>query len=107
MYLDKIQICASSIEAFYFRLARDGSFAYEKMAVGINTLSKILPDKLCKKAGIKKKTAHRLRITCATRVSRNGVNEKQTRERTDHTQIISRKLYGYLAARHFLLCYNI
>ena len=51
LYLDKIQICASSIEAIYFRPARDGSFAYEKMAVGINMLSKILPDKLCKKAG--------------------------------------------------------
>lgn len=63
LYLDTIQICVCSIEAFYFRPARDGSFSYETMAVGVNTLSKIFPDKLCKKAGIKRKTAHRLRIT--------------------------------------------
>ena len=50
----------------------------------MNTLSKILPDKLCQKAGIKRKTAHCLRITCATRLFQNGVNEKQTRERTGH-----------------------
>lgn len=45
LYLDKIQICVCSIEAFYFRPARDGSFAYETMAVGVNTLSKIFADK--------------------------------------------------------------
>ena len=49
LYLDKIQVCVKSVEASYFRPERDGSFAYEKMAVGVNTLSKILPDKLCQK----------------------------------------------------------
>ena len=54
------------------------------MAVGVNALSKMLPDKLCKKAGIKRKTAHCLSITCATRLYHDGVNEKQARERTGH-----------------------
>lgn len=58
LYIEKIRVCAQNVEAFYFRLARDGSFSYEKSPFGVNTLNKILPDNLCKQAGIKRKTAH-------------------------------------------------
>jgi len=84
LYLEKIKDYAKSIEAFYFRPARDGAFKYEKIPIGINTLSKILPEKLCKAAGITRKTAHCMRITCASRLFQNNINEKQTRERTGH-----------------------
>ena len=70
--------------AFYFKPHRSGCFAYEKSAIGINTLAKILPDKLCAKAGIERKTSHCLRITCATRLFQRSVEEKQIRERTGH-----------------------
>jgi integrase len=52
---------------------------------GMNSLAKILPDKLCAKAGIaERKTSHCLRITCATRLFQRSVEEKQIRERTGH-----------------------
>ena len=43
-------------------------------AVGMNTLNRILPDKLCAKAGLERKTAHSLRVTCATRLYQNSIN---------------------------------
>lgn len=57
---------------------------YEKVAIGINTLNKILPDKLCAAAGLAKKTSHCLRVTCATNLFQNGVEEKIIRKRTGH-----------------------
>ena len=43
--------CLQSLFHSYLdhRLVRNRSFAYEKIAIGVNTLSKILPDKLYKK----------------------------------------------------------
>lgn len=48
------------------------------------TLNKILPGKLCKKAGLPRKTAHCLRITCASKLFQNSFEDKLTRERTGH-----------------------
>jgi hypothetical protein len=42
----------------------------------MNTLNRILPDKLCAKARLERKTAHTLRVTCATRLYQNSINEK-------------------------------
>ena len=85
LYLEKIAVCIeANPNAFYFKPHRSGCFAYEKSAIGINTLAKILPDKLCAKAGIERKTSHYLRITCATRLFQRSVEEKQIRERTGH-----------------------
>ena len=50
--------------------------------VSINTLNKVFPD-LCEAAGVKWKTAHCLRITCASPLFNAGVQEKLTRERTE------------------------
>jgi integrase len=85
LYLEKIAVCIeANPNAFYFKPHRSGCFAYEKSAIGINTLAKILSDKLCAKAGIERKTSHCLRITCATRLFQRSVQEKQIRERTGH-----------------------
>ena len=63
-----------TVDVFYFR-PNTKDFAYSKSPVGINTLSKILPD-MCSSAGIKVKTAHCLRVTCATVLFQHGVDEK-------------------------------
>lgn len=85
LYLSKITECVKEKpDAFYFRPQRNGSFSYEKSAIGINSLNKILPDKLCARAGLERKTSHCLRITCASRLFQHSVNEKQIRERTGH-----------------------
>ena len=86
LYLGKIAQCVKAKpDSFYFSPQRNGTFEYEKSAVGINSLNKILPDKLCSKAGLPRKTSHSLRITCATRLFQSSVNDKQIRERTGHT----------------------
>ena len=46
-------------------------------------LNKVLPD-LCKAAGVKRKTAHCLSVTCASSLFNAGVEEKLIRERTGH-----------------------
>ena len=85
LYIDKAREGAVMADAFYLRPNRDGSFGYEKSAVGLNTLNSILPERLCAKAGLPRKTSHCLRITCATRLFQNSVEEKIARERTGHT----------------------
>lgn len=93
LYLSKISQCVlAKPDSFYFRPQRNGKFEYEKSAIGINSLNKILPDKLCSMAGLPRKTSHSLRITCATRLFQSSVNEKQIRERTGHT---SNSLFRY------------
>ena len=83
---------AESVESFYFRPHRKGTFEYEKSAVGLCTLNKILPEKLCLKAYLPWKTAHCLRITCATRLFQHNVEEKLAKERTGHK---SNALFSY------------
>ena len=51
--------------------------------MGINTLNEILPD-LCKAAGLSRKTAHCLRVTCASTLFNAGVKSKLIRDRTGH-----------------------
>ena len=66
-------------EAFYFR-PKSKTLSFENSPVGINTLNSILPN-LCKPAGIKRKTAHCLRVTCVSNLFNSGIEEKLIRER--------------------------
>ena len=76
---------AKKINGFYFRPNRDSAkFCYENAPLGINSLNKILPDELCQKAGLKRKTSHNLRVSCASMLFQNTVEEKLIRERTGH-----------------------
>lgn len=65
LYFSMVKELAEEKEAFYFMPYRDTppEFLYENSAVGMNTLNRILPDKLCGKAGLERKTAHCLRVT--------------------------------------------
>ena len=92
VYISKVQGFAESLQSFYFRPHRNGKFEYERSAVGLCTLNKILPEKLCLKANLPRKTAHCLRITCATRLFQHNVEEKLARERTGHK---SNALFSY------------
>ena len=103
MYLQCIQYTSRKFEAmqnpstlsFYFRPHRSGKFEY-KSPVGLCTLNKILPEKLLGKAGLPRKTAHCLRVTCAVQLFQNSVEEKLAREkRTGHR---SNALFGYQKA---------
>ena len=47
---------------------------------------------LCRAVGIKKKTAHCLRVTCAARLFQSRVDEKLIRDRTVH---VSNALFKY------------
>ena len=72
-------------KAFYFYPNRDFSkFEFEQRPLGENKLNGILPDELCAKAGLARKTAHSLRITTATRLFQSGIEEKLIRDRTGH-----------------------
>ena len=82
-----VEKLAEPKDAFYFRRCRDKTctqFHYGNSVVGLNTMNRILPDKLCAIVGLERKTAHTLRVTCATRLHQNLIDEKQIRERTGH-----------------------
>ena len=81
-YIELVKIENPQMNAFYFR-PKTKSLGFAKSPVGVNTLSKILPD-MCKSVGINVKTAHSLRVTCATALFQHGVDEKFIRERTGH-----------------------
>ena len=70
--------------------------ANKKSLVGINTLNRILPDMLCGQAGLKRKTSHCLRVTCATRLFQHSVDEKWIRERTDTFSLIFQRQFRCL-----------
>ena len=82
MYICLVECKAKESNCFYLRPAKH-KFSFEKSPVGINTLNAILPN-MCKEVGIKRKTAHSLRIACATKLFNSGVEEKLIRERTGH-----------------------
>ena len=85
LYLSLIEKFADKFEAFYFRPKRNPKvLGFDKAVVGINSLNKILPEKLCQAAGLPRKTAHCLRVTCASNLFQRGVEEKLIRERTGH-----------------------
>ena len=43
LYIKKVRKIAVKLDAFYRRPNTDGSFVYEKRALGLNTLNSILP----------------------------------------------------------------
>ena len=51
--------------------------------MGINSLNKVLPD-MCKAAGVRRKTAHCLRVTCASSLFNANVDSRLIRDRTGH-----------------------
>jgi len=90
LYIGLVETIGKQFTAFYFRPSAK-RFAYEKSPVGINYLNKILPD-MCKTVGVKRKTAHCLRVTCASSLFNAGVEEKLIRQRTGHR---SNSLFNY------------
>ena len=63
LYIGLVQICANEVNAIYF---------------------KPNAKRMCEAAGIKHKTAHCLRVTCASSLFNNGVDRKLIRDRTAH-----------------------
>ena len=82
LYIRLVEVFAKNGNAFYYNASK-AKFGFEKVPVGINTLNKVLPD-LCEAARVKRKTAHCLRVTCASSLFNAGVEEKLKRERTGH-----------------------
>ena len=90
LYIGLCETFGKDISAFYFK-PNPQKLGFYKTPMGINSLNKILPD-LCSAVGIKKKTAHCLRVTCASRLFQSNVDEKLIRERTAH---VSNALFKY------------
>ena len=82
LHLGLVEVFAKNGNAFYYE-ASEAKFGFERVPVGIDTLNKVLPD-LCEAAGVKRKTAHCLHVTCAWSLFNAGVEEKLFRERTGH-----------------------
>ena len=90
LYIGLVETLAKKKDAFYFRPSSK-KLSFENSPVGINELNSILPN-LCESVGIKKKTAHCLRVTCVSKLFNSGVEEKLIRERTGHS---SNALFAY------------
>ena len=82
LYISLAEICNKNGNAFYYR-PDNKQLGFFKSPVGVNTLAKILPN-MCKAVGVKVKTSHSLRVTCATALFEKGVEEKLIRDRTGH-----------------------
>ena len=82
LYIGLCETFGKDISAFYFK-PKPQTLGFYKVPVGINSLNKILPD-LCCTVGIKEKTAHCLRVTCASRLFQSGVDKKLIIECTGH-----------------------
>ena len=82
LYIGLAEINNKNGKAFYYRPDRK-ELGFHKCPVGVNTLATILPN-MCKAAGLKVKTSHSLRVTCATALFQHGVEEKLIRQRTGH-----------------------
>ena len=82
LYIGLVEIFGKGRGAFYFK-PNAKKFSFDKCPVGINTLNEILPD-MCKAAGLSRKTAHCLRVTCASTLFNAGVESKLIRDRTGH-----------------------
>ena len=79
LYIGMVETLSKSNEAFYFR-PKSKTMSFENSP------------NLCKAAGIKRKTAHCLRVTCVSKLFNSGVEEKLIRERTGHR---SNALFAY------------
>lgn len=82
VYIRLAKVKNNNGAGFYFR-PNSKDLAFDKSPVGVNTLSKILPN-MCKCLGFRVKTSHSLRVTCATTLFQRGIEEKLIRERTGH-----------------------
>jgi hypothetical protein len=82
LYIGLVESIGKGVSGFYFRPNRF-ALRFDKLPVGINTLNQILPD-MCKAAGVARKTAHCLRVTCASTLFNEGVDTKLIRDRTGH-----------------------
>ena len=83
-YFAMVEKSANEIDALYLKPNPNPKvFSFHKAPLGINTLNRILPD-LCAACGLERKTSHSLRITTASRLFNNSVDEKLIRERTGH-----------------------
>lgn len=82
LYMGLVEVHVKVKDSFYFKPSAN-KMAFQRMPVDINTLNSILPE-LCKAVGIKRKTAHSLRVTCVSTLFNNGVEEKLIRERSGH-----------------------
>ena len=82
LYIRLVEVFAKNGNAFYYKASK-AKFGFEKVPVGINTLNKVLPD-LCEAARVKRKTAHCLRVTCASSLFNAGIEKKLKREGTGH-----------------------
>ena len=71
---------AKEVNAFYFK-PNCKKFSFDKVSVCINTLNSILLE-IFERAGLKRKTAHSLRVTCASSLFNGGVDETLIREKT-------------------------
>ena len=90
MYFELVDKLSVRDTGFYFQ-PFDNKFGYKNAVVGVHNLAKIVP-KLCEAIGVEKKTSHSLRVTCATKLFQEGVEEKLIRSRTGH---ISSALFDY------------
>lgn len=54
---------------------------FNRLPMSVNTLNRLLPD-MCDAAGIKRKTAHHLRVACASSLFNAGVEKKLIHNRT-------------------------
>ena len=82
VYIGLVNENAKEVNAFYFK-PNCKNFSFDKVPVCINTLNSILPE-MCEKAGLKRKTAHSLRVACASSLFNAGVDAKFIRDRTGH-----------------------
>lgn len=82
LYIGLVEIFGKGRGAFYFK-PNAKKFSFDKCPVGINSLNEILPD-MCKAAGLSRKTAHCLRVTCASTLFNAGFDSKLIRDRTGH-----------------------
>lgn len=84
MYFELIGCLSKISSTFYFRPNRS-KFVFDDVAVGIHKLNNIVPE-LMQTAGLPgHKTAHSLRVTCASSLFNSGVDQKLVRDRTGHT----------------------
>lgn len=87
LYITLSDTFGKDISAFYFK-PKPLTLGFYKDPVKINSLKK----SLLRSQDKEKKTAHCLRVTCASRLFQSGVDEKLIRKRTGH---VSNALYKY------------
>ena len=99
LYQVYLSHCPTGVESFYLtplqKLKSD--HRYSKVPVGHNTLSQTV-GRLCKQAGIHGfKTNHSLRVTSATRLFQNGVDEQIIMSHTGHRSVDGVRCYKHVS----------